>query len=830
MKDFYISAEAYGNSILYRGIENGRRVNKVIPYSPLLYVPTALSTGIFSVDGTQLAPKQFDTIKEAKAFEENMRGVPGGEVYGHIGFAVQYLSETFPEDIEPDLSMIRIVDWDIEVKVGDSFPEPADADQEINAITLKDRMTGKVYSFGTGPANPSKPHVIYKECKTEYELLSVFLRVWETLSPHVVSGWNLKGFDVPYVINRIRKVMGGGNENRLSPFGFIRSDSVKGRFGKDIESYKIYGVQILDGQDVYRKNVLEPRPDYKLDTIGEIEVGRGKVDYSEYGSLHLLWQSDFNKYIEYNIEDVELVGDIDAARNLLNLTMTVAYMAKTNFEAVSSQTQVWDALIYNHLRKKGLIIPPKRGATKDRKFRGALVKEVIPGAYEWSVSYDFSSLYPSIIRQLNVSPETMSKFMSGIGPDDFMRGDIDLPLLKKKNVTLSPSGQTFLKSRQGFIPEILTLLGTRRDKAKTEMLAAEARFEADHDPVDEAISVERDTRQKALKVLSNSGYGALGNQYFRYFNINMAEAITQFGQLAITRVVASVNDFLNEYCSTADKDYVFQGDTDSVYICLKDIVDSYNEPDPRKAAEQLKEFCDGPLTECITRATEELFELTNSYENMLHMKHEVIAEKTIARGKKNYAMNIWFKEGVWYDKPKLKIVGLESIRSTTPPRFRKWLEEGIEICLSGTQEEFFDYIDKRREEFGSLPLDDISIPKSVNGIHKYIQKDGFAKGTPINSRGAIVFNKMLTDNNISYKYEPINEGDKVRSLYLKVPNVTGGNVISYKTVLPEEFGLEKDVDRELMFNKFFMSPMESVSILVGYNTCKVYTFASLMGS
>lgn len=830
MKDFYVSAETYGNNILYRGIENGQWVDRVIPYRPTLYVPVIEETGIRSIDGTNLVPKSFPDIKTAKQYEESMRGVPGGEVYGYIGFAVQYLSEIFPDEIEPDLSMVRIVDLDIEVKVEKSFPHPDQADQEINALTLKDRSSGKLYSFGTGPAKPVNPNVMYRECKSEYELLSRFLRVWEVLSPHVMSGWNVRGFDVPYLVNRIEKVMGEGVSRRLSPFKFIRPDRVKGKYGKDIDTYKIYGVQILDGLDIYRKNVLEPRPDHRLDTIGSIEVGRGKLDYSEYGSLHLLWQKDFQKYIDYNVEDVELVGDIDKARNLLDLTMTVAYMAKTNFESVASQTQVWDALIFNHLRKKDLVIPPKREHLKTHKFRGALVKEVVPGDYHWTVSFDYSSLYPSIIRQLNISPETMGRKVAGVSPASLLKGDFDTSWLKDWKVALSPSGQTFNKDIHGFIPEILSLLGTGRDDAKKEMLSAEEKFQETRDPKYNKIAKERDTRQKALKVMSNSGYGALGNQWFRYFNIDMAEAITQFGQLAITWVIRDVNNLLNRVCGTSGQDYVRMGDTDSLYLELKDVAARFTSSSPAEMARKLHKFCDGPLQDCITKSTESLYEYTNSYENHMHMKHEVIGQRLLCRAKKNYAMNIWFKEGVWYDRPKLKMVGLEPVKSSTPPRFRDWIKEAIEICLTGSQQDLFDYVDRRRDEFEKLPLNDISVPKTVNNISKYVCKDGFRKGTPINSRGAIVFNKMLTDMDISYKYEPIEEGDRVRSLYLKTPNVTGGNTISYKTVLPEEFGLHDRIDRELMFDKFFMSPVGSISKLVGYETCPVFTFASLMGS
>lgn len=589
-KNFYLSAEVWGNQILYRGVHDGKTLTRKFPFKPTLYVPCEYETGFKSLLGRHLRPIEFDSISAAKKFVNEHAGMDEYPIYGDIGYDLQFISKMFPGTIEYDFNQIKIVDLDIEVAVVDKFPLPKDADEEINAITFKDRSTGHVYSFGLGPANPKSNTTTYVHCRDEKELLARFIDEFRRVDPHILSGWYLRAFDIPYLVNRIRKVMGEEWAKRLSPFGIIREDTFKMKVGatfREIKSYKIYGLQVMDGMELYMKYVLEPRPDYTLDTIGKVEVGKGKLDYSNYGSLHLLYKSNFPLYIDYNIEDVELVGEIDNARKLIDMAVMQAYDAKMNLEAVLSQTRLWDALIYNRLLQDNICIPPKKENQKDRKFRGAFVKEVTPGSYRWVVSYDFASLYPSIIQQLNISPETLATYLGrDFDIDACIDGKVDITRIREMGYTFSPNGQCYRKDIKGVIPKLLGEKGIVRKNAKNQMLKAEEELEAAKDQLirDElsAYIAERDCRQKAMKVQSNACYGALGNEFFRYFSLPMAESITLYAQMANQWAQRRVDELLSKLMPDRKGGFVIAMDTILFTSNLTTLLTSMQQAGQRK--------------------------------------------------------------------------------------------------------------------------------------------------------------------------------------------------------------------------------------------------------
>jgi DNA polymerase elongation subunit (family B) len=352
--------------------------------------------------------------------------------------------------------------------------------------------------------------------------------------------------------------------------------------------------------------------------------------------------------------------------------------------------------------------------------------------------------------------------------------------------------------------------------------------------------------QLVRKIQLNSAYGAIGNQYFRYYSTELAEAITLSGQLSIQWIGQELNKYINKTVKTENVDYVIASDTDSVYLCLNTLVEKvfpniglFDGSPATANTKTIVDFLDKAANELflpfIDKKFNELADITNAYENKMQMGREVIADKGIWTAKKRYMLNVWDSEGVRYTEPKLKIKGIETTRSSTPEFVRKHLKTAINITLNGTEQEMVDFIEKCRDEFYSLPPEQMAFPRSVNGMTKYADKDTiYRKSTPIAVKGALIYNYHLKQMKLEKKYKKIIEGDKIKYLHLKKPNPFGGmkgedQVVSFPNILPKEFELEKYIDSKMQFEKSFIDPLTAILDTIGWSTEKKNTLENLFG-
>jgi DNA polymerase elongation subunit (family B) len=831
MSSFYTYAKHYGNSILYRGIENGKRVTGRRDFKPTMFVKSDKPSKYKSMYGESVSPIQFDSNKEAAEFAERYKEVSNFPIYGQTNWNYQFLTEKYPNDIDWDINQIKIFSVDIETTVENGFPDVFNPLEQILLITLQDNVTKKIITFGTGPftqtSETSQYDVDYRQCRDEREMLVRFLDWWSVNTPDVLTGWNTDFFDVPYLISRVERVLDDDYIKMFSPFKLVRRN-VKKIMGREQLTYEIQGVAQLDYLALYKKFTYITRPSYKLDNIAETELGKKKLE-SGFDTFREFYEKDWNRFVEYNIIDTALVDELEDKMKLIELILTMAYDAKCNFQDVFSPVRTWDSLLYNHLWKQNVVLPQSENK-QSRSIVGAYVQEVEPGEYEWVASFDATSLYPSIIMQYNMSPETLVPgSMMDVTVDGLLEGKHDLSALKEKNYSMTANGQCFTNDKLGYMPEIVQKFFDDRQKYKKLMLKAKQDLIDTGDEKYKNDISKYNNFQMARKIQLNSLYGAMANQYFRFYDDRIAEGITMSGQHIIRQTAVGLDKFLNKVCGTENEMYSFYSDTDSCYITLKGLVDKYySKMDKDKLIDVLDKIGDEQIEPCIAKSMDELAEYTNAFAKKLVFKREAIADRAIWIAKKRYAMNVYDNEGVRYQTPDLKVMGLEIVRSSTPACVQDSLKEAVRLCLTSDEATLQEYIKKTRKEFVNLPAEDIAFPRGCNNLHKYTDSANiYAAKTPMQVRGSLLYNFYLKKHKLDQKYEMIQEGDKIKFLYLKEPNTLKENCISFNTKIPTEFNIHRYVDYDLMFEKAFLDPMNTIVQALGWQTEKENTLEDL---
>ena len=806
---FYTNVQPFGDNIAIRGVNNqGKSFQTKIPYKPTLYVHSQNPSEWRTLDGKKVSPVKWGSMKESYQAIKNY----AGDVFGIDQFQYAFIADQYSGMINYDVSKMKIAYIDIEVASEHGFPNAQSANEEVLAISIKIGNDFKVYACGD--YNPA-PNVRYIKCTDEKALLTEFINDWSKNYPDIVTGWNIRFFDIPYLVNRIANLLGQKTAKRLSPWGWYKESNITGIGGRRHQVYELVGVSTLDYMDAYKKFTYVNQESYSLNHIAYVELEERKLDYSEVDTLHELYRTDFQKYIDYNVHDVVLVENLEKKMKLLEMIISLAYLAKCNFNDVFSPVRMWDCICYNHLRENNIVIPPKKHEEKSEAYEGAYVKEPQLGRHKWVCSFDLNSLYPHLIMQYNISPETLLGTHEETGlVESMLNKEFDTTFLKEKDITMTPNGSLYTREYKGFFPSLMEKMYNDRVKYKKLFIDEQKKGRsADKNKLSQYYNL-----QVNFKIALNSAYGALGNQWFRFYDVRNAEAVSVAGQLSIRWAEKAVNKYMNKILETEDVDYVLASDTDSLYVTLDSLVEKVGLKDTQKIIKFMDSVCEGKLQNVIDKCYNEMAEYVNAFQQKMVMKREVLADVGIWVAKKHYVLNVHNSEGVQYEEPKLKIMGIEAVKSSTPEPCRNALKKAFKLIMNGTEQDVIDFIEEFKGKFQKLPAEDVFFPRSVKGLAKYSDAATiYRKSTPIHVKGSLIYNKLLQTKRLTKKYPKIQEGEKIKYSYLTEPNPTGDSVIAVLNTLPKEFGLHEYINYELQFEKSFLNPIKGILGTIGWN-------------
>jgi DNA polymerase elongation subunit (family B) len=827
MTEFYTNVYQRGNALYVRGVDDGRRFNQKVDFRPTLWTGSRNENATDkwkTLEGEDVFAFQPGSMNDCREYLEKYKGISNMKTYESPGHAYQYIAENYKGGIRWDPNDVSVFTIDIETEVEGGFPDPHLADEVIQLITVKDTRHAKLVTFGLYAYVNTRNDVTYIQCNSEQHLLKEFIIWWQHNYPDAITGWNSRFFDLVYLYNRMTKVVGESLARKLSPWGQCRLVEVK-QFGThDAPRLKlsIAGIADLDYIELYKKFTYKVQESYKLDYIAFVELGERKLenpgkDFKDFYTNH--WQT----FVDYNIKDVELVDRLDAKMKLMDLVLTMAYDAKVNYEDVFSPVKTWDIIIYNHLNDQKIIVPPRKGGEKASQFEGAYVKDPLVGKHHWAVSLDLNSMYPMLMVQYNMSPETISDLKLDVSVEELLLQECDLTPAIERNLAVAANGWCFSKEKRGLLPTLAQLYYDRRVVYKRAMIKVKQEFEATQNPALKMEISRLDNLQMGMKILINSLYGACGNSWFRYFDVRIAEGITLSGQLSIRWIANKLNLYFDKLLKTDGVDRVVLIDTDSVVLTLNDLVQKVYGANctaslpTTKVIEFLDRISEDKLQPFIDKSYQELADNMNAYEQKMQMKRENLVDVMISVSKKRYIMNVHNSEGVQYAEPQLKVMGLQMVKSSTPAVIRVKLKDLLKTILTGTEADVQQYVADFREEFNAMPVEAISFPRGVTNLKQYTGSPIYAKGTPIAVRAALLHNHYVKALGLTKQYQPILEKSKIKFIYLNPQNPIREDVIGYVDHLPKEFGLHEYVDYDKMFDKVYVDAVQGILDAIGWS-------------
>ncbi|HIK67705.1 MAG TPA: DNA polymerase [Flavobacteriales bacterium] len=855
MKQFYTSVKRLGftgelgNTLGVRGVTaSGKRFTKHVQYRPSLWYPVGMHKKWDELYNTEqwhdmrgqrmarVVEKGINTTQyKLKHNDLDLQGL-NRPVISYINGS--YFIPYDNADLEYDIEKINTVTIDIETDSSDGFPYPREAAREVLSITVKSSLSDTYVVWGHGNSKYSVESTInddlkiqYFHCKDEVNLFEQFLDWWEADYPDIITGWNSGGYDMPYIVNRLKRLNDYNiPPERLSPYKFVQSDYMNS------EAVEIVGIEQLDYIDIFKKfaNQYGAQESYKLNHVAYVVLGEKKISYEEHGSLDALYKNDYQKFIDYNIKDVHLVVRMEEKLGLIAIAVSMAYRAGVNYSDTLGTTVMWDSILYRTLYANNICVPTVKNHPRVQ-FEGGYVKEPIPAMYDSVVSFDLNSLYPSIIMQYNMSPETINNNRNtnqNIDVDTILNTPAIVKNDPEQATCVAATGQCFNTGIRGVVPALVEEMYADRVRIKSEMLQLKDAIEKSSTPALVKLAQRLDNEQMTLKLLLNSLYGAIGNRFFRYFDLRIARAVTVTGQLTIKWAENVLNKRLNQACQTSGVDYIVAIDTDSLYVNMHPLLKAATGDNPPADTVSWLSGASEKLEEWLAEGYDELFTVLGGSENKMVMKREVIANKGIWTAKKRYILNVHDNEGVRYAQPRLKIMGIEAIKSSTPEKCRDALKDVFKVIIDKDKHEVVDYINNFKANFMGFTAEEVSSPKGVSNIKKWIHSqddaaadntlladilgssEAFASavpyksGTPIHVRGSILHNNMCDD--LGLINQRIGAAEKIKYTYLTMPNPIDENVISYIDFLPEEFGLHQYVDYELQFEKTFLQAIQPV--------------------
>ncbi len=721
--------------------------------------------------------------------------------------------ELFESDVNPEIRVLvdnymdsdevseghRTMIFDIEVEVTDGFPDVRRANNKITSIAFNDSILDKYYCYVLDPLSKLKTDVkrangdIIVSFKDEYDLLNAFFKKYMEIQPTILTGWNIEFFDISYLYNRATQIVSQSVANLLSPISQVHWSDFHNR-------YKIAGVNVLDYLALYKKYTFSQRPSYRLDAIGEYEVGEKKVEYE--GTLNDLYENDLEKFVQYNLQDVKLVKKIDDKLNFIEIARGLAHLGHVPYEDVFMSSRYLEGAILVYLRKNNIVAPnkPKNKIKKgDKKFVGAYVQEPIKGKHNWVYDLDITSMYPSSIMSLNISPETKIGKIEGWNPEEFLKKsnkktysitqgekllgrftEVELKnFLDSKNVGVATNGVMYRTDKDGLLSALLRKWFDER----VEYRKLSRKF---HEEGDKEKSDYFDRRQYLQKVLLNSLYGVLGLPVFRFYDVDNAEAVTYAGQSLIKFTKKIANNYYNKELGDA-KNHCIYIDTDSVfYSALPLVTKRYPDLDIRNEDKMSKAILQ------IANEVQDYLNMSYDYfakkfcnldKHRFDIKQEVIAKSGLFVTKKRYGLKIINDNGKKVNKMMIK--GLDTVRSSFPIAMRELLSKLLEDILMEVPKQKLDkYLINFKNSMKLMDFNKIAIPTSVKGIKKYRDSEGgifhtYKLGTPVHVKSSLFYNDMLKYFKVTKKYSPIYNGEKIKWVYLK-NNPIGIETIAYK--------------------------------------------------
>jgi DNA polymerase elongation subunit (family B) len=849
----YTSVVPYGNSLLIRERDAKGRLKawREREFQPSVYIHSEKGSFTNLRGDQKLARVETGDIAATKDFMESYVENSNVSIYGMDNIALQYIQAMYDRKQPIPKSAIRTGTLDIEVGSDQGFPDPMEAKYPVTAITYFDSFDNIFHVWSTCAWESSKselkPDVLhrvkYTQCDTEEDILRGFMEYWTSNYPDIITGWNTDGFDLIYLYNRMVGIWDETEANTMSPWNVVRTKKFT-KFNKDQHEVNLLGINQLDYLKLYRKHTFKMQESYSLDHIASIELkGHRKLSYEEVGSLHELYKTNPQKYVDYNITDVDLVLRIDFKKKLLALVIDVAYFAGVNYDDTFSPVKIWEAKIYDYLMSNGIIVPWKSNQGDNDsggELLGAFVKEAPTGKiWKWVMSFDLTSLYPSIMRQWNLGPDTLTlprnyelqqihnlNIVNKILKMELTEGQLEA--LRMENLCLAGNGTFYTNSKKSFMNVLMEELFTERKRCKDLSIAAKKAKTHLEEGSDEwkkqdAIVSENFVREQALKVLLNSAYGALGNAYFMFYDLDVAGAVTYSGQAITQWIEIRLNKYLNDLFKTQNVDYILYIDTDSVYINCEQFVKRFI---PKGTPENdIVDFLDKVgqkfRDDVIDPGYEHLQKHLNCMEQLMIMKREAIASAAFWKAKKKYAMRVLDSEGVREED--YKIMGLEAISTKTPIFSRKALKEAYKIILTKENEALLDFIDEFRTKVDGLSIEDLALGTSVSGLKKYSDDEGYPiQGTPQHVAAALLYNRLIKQYGVDGTYESIKEGEKMKMVYLKQRNpLKTFTVVGFSSFWPRQFELDKFIDRNRMFERGFLSPLAEMCDTFNWQTERV---------
>jgi DNA polymerase elongation subunit (family B) len=814
----YINAYQSGrDTITHIYIENDKVKSEKVYFKPFFGVKATKNeeTNWTDMYSRPVKLRILDSMSQANEWRKENKGIL--DVYGDVPYPIQFIASTYKKQIDENRKPIKIMNFDIEVYSTGEFPKPDQAKFPINAITVQDMNEDTYNTFSLKKLTTVRSNVKYHHCKDEEELLVKFIDFLSG-NVHIMTGWNIMNFDIPYIVNRCKQLLDPEYVARISPERKMSERTKRTNKGIEFVTYEWLGVIVWDYIDLYQKYQLEPRESYSLDAVCKIELGESKVNFKdEHDDLNRLYDDDFEKFIEYNIRDVELVSLLDKKMGFIDLGLSIMYMAKCTPDQIFGTVGAWDSFLYNQLLKRKMLAPPKKDIHSREDFIGGYVKEPTPGFHKWVVVYDIASSYPSQIICRNLSPETildehiipaelkdMRNRFKGIDTCCDIDSLIEFkPLLQKYNVSYTSNGNFFDISKVGVIPGIVSELFEGRKLIKKQMKTEKAK----------GYDVKSlDMRQMAIKILMNSLYGAMGNVHFRYFDRRIAEAITSDGQVCVKGVGEFVTNALNIP--------VIYSDTDSIFCELNEYVKNrYKDKLPSK--DKILEFCLKLSEQFIQPKVKEFFlkmsENMNMRTNAINMETECVADSCFFTAKKRYVMNKVWDEGTYHlENPKLKIRGIEIVRTSTPQWCRDRLKKAVNLIFeTESNEDLIKYIKQCKSEFKELPFEQQAFPRGVNFSNYQLG----GKAVPIQVRAALLYNHFLKKMELDKIHPPISNGSKMKYCYIIEPNHFRSDIIGcHETRMPDELKSMFVIDVDKQFGKAFIAPLEKMFTAIGWHT------------